>query len=188
MILPLPTGEGRGEGEGNARIRFDRLQMSANQRTLILIFALLAAAGVSAQTARTNRPTLVFRDRVEANWFAGASGQTNEFWYRLDLAQSNREFVLVNAVQGKRQPAFDPARVAEALTKLTGGEVSAERLSVESLDFARDGKSVTLHARQGDWKLDLASYRITAETNNAPFGRQLPVGRVPHASQTTGVR
>ena len=115
-----------------------------------------------------------------------SSGKTNEFWYRLDLAQSNREFILVNAVQGKRQPAFDQSRVAEALTKLTGHEVNAERLPVESLDFARDGKSVTLHGTEGDWKLDLASYTITAETNNAPSGRQLPAGRVPHPSQTTG--
>jgi len=155
-------------------------------KIIILTFTLFATTGAPAQNARTNRPTLVFRDRVEPNWFADSSGTTNQFWYRLDLAQSNRQFVLVKADQGQRQPAFDHARVAEALAKLTGREVSAERLPVESLAFGRDGKSVTLHGTEGDWKLDLASYAVTAETNNAPSGRQLPAGRVPHPSQTTG--
>ena len=153
---------------------------------IVLALTLIAAAGASAQIGRTNFPTLVFRDRVEPNWFADSSGKTNEFWYRLDLAQSNREFMLVNAVQGTRGPAFDQARVAGALTKLTGHEVAAERLPVESLDFDRDGKWVTLHGTEGDWKLNLTSYRITAETNNPPTGRQLPAGRVPHPSQTIG--
>ena len=156
------------------------------RKVIIFTLALIAAADASAQIERTNFPTLVFRDRIEPNWFADSSGKTNEFWYRLDLAESNREFVLVNAVEGKRRPAFDQARVAEALTKLTGHEVNAGRLPVESLDFARDGKSVTLHGTEGDWKLDLASYTITAETNNPPSGRQLPAGRVPHPSQATG--
>ncbi len=156
------------------------------RKIIVFTLALIAAADASAQLERTNFPTLVFRDRVEPNWFADASGKTNEFWYRLDLAESNREFVLVNAVEGKRRPAFDQARVAEALTKLTGHEVNAKRLPVESLDFAPDGKSVMLHGTESDWKLDLASYTITAETNNAPSGRQLPAGRVPHPSQATG--
>ncbi|MDE3068413.1 MAG: DPP IV N-terminal domain-containing protein, partial [Verrucomicrobiota bacterium] len=148
---------------------------------------LLTAACASAQDAPTNSPRLVFRDRVEPHWFADSSGRTNEFWYRLDLAQGQREFVLVNAPQGKRQPAFDQARLAEALAKLTGHEVGAERLPVESLDFARDGKSVVLDGTEGDWKLDLASYAIRAETNNAPQGRRLPVGRLPHPSRATGL-
>ena len=156
------------------------------RQTIVLTLTLFAAVCVSAQPGRTNRPVLVFRDRVEPNWFADASGQTNEFWYLLDLAQSNREFILVNADQGTRQPAFDQARVATALTKLIGHEVTAQRLPVESLDFAHDGKSVTLHGAEGDWNLDLASYTITAQTNNAVSGPQLPAGRVPHPSQTTG--
>ena len=156
------------------------------RKIIIPTLILLTAVCVSAQNARTNRPTLVFRDRVEPNWFADASGQTNEFWYLLDLAQSNREFILVNADQGTRQPAFDQARMATALTKLIGHEVNAQRLPVESLDFAHDGKSVTLHGAEGDWNLDLASYTITAQTNNAVSGPQLPAGRVPHPSQTTG--
>jgi dipeptidyl-peptidase 4 len=155
-------------------------------RNTVLLPILLAAVCVQAQTPRTNRPTLVFRDRVEPNWFADASGTTNEFWYRLDLAQTNREFILVNADQGTRQPAFDQARAAAALTKLTGREVTAGHLPVESLDFARDGKSVSLHGRAGDWNLDLASYTVTAITNDASSGPQLPVGRTPHPSQTTG--
>ena len=160
--------------------------LSVRQRSLVVVFTAAATACACAQELHTNKPALVFRDRVEPNWFADANGETNRFWYRLDLAQSNREFILVNAVQGTRQPAFDQARVAEALTKLTGREVNAEHLPTESLDFSRDGRWVSLHGTKGDWKLDLTSYTITAETNSALSGRELPAGRIPHPSQTTG--
>ncbi len=167
-------------------IDLNHVFMNTKQKFIVLILSQLAVIAVTAQTARTNRPTLVFRDRVEPNWFADASGQTNEFWYRLDLPQSNREFIIVNAAQGTRQPAFDQKRVAEALTKLTGHDVQAEHLPIDSLDFARDGKSVTLHGPESDWKLDLSSYTVTAETNSGASGPQLPAGRTPHPSQTTG--
>ena len=155
------------------------------QKIVIWSFAILMAPGAWAQMGRTNGPPLVFRDRVDPNWFADTSGQTNDFWYRLDLAQSNREFILVNAVEGTRQPAFNHARVAEALAKLTGHDVSAERLPIESLDFSRDGKTVTLHGTDGDWKLDLDTYTITPE-KTSPSGRQLPAGRIPHPTEKTG--
>ncbi|HZT23377.1 MAG TPA: DPP IV N-terminal domain-containing protein [Verrucomicrobiae bacterium] len=152
----------------------------------LIVPLLLAATWAGAQDARPNTERLVFRDRVEPHWFADATGQTNEFWYRLDLPENRREFILVNAAGGTRQPAFDPTRVAAALAKLTGHEVNAERLPIESLDFSRDGQSVTLRGTEGDWKLDRATYEVTALTNATPFGRELPAGHQPHPSQTTG--
>ena len=157
-----------------------------HRKTIVLVLTLLAAACVSAQNAGTNATRLVFRDRVEPNWFADSSGETNKFWYRLDLAKGKREFILVDVIQGTRQPAFDQARGAGALAKLTKHEVDAEHLPIESIEFSSDGKTVTLHGTDGDWKLDLTSYTVTAETNNLSSGRQLPAGRMPHPSQTTG--
>jgi dipeptidyl-peptidase 4 len=162
------------------------MRKSFQRPILDLVFCLLAATCAFAQNARFSRTNLVFRDHVTAHWFAGPDGQTNEFWYRLDLAEDKREFILVNAVQGTREPAFDQARVAAALTKLTGHEVTAEHLPVQSLEFSQDGKMLTLSGNDGDWKFDLTSYTLTAETNNILSGRRLPVERVPHPSETTG--
>ncbi|HTV62750.1 MAG TPA: DPP IV N-terminal domain-containing protein [Verrucomicrobiae bacterium] len=159
--------------------------MNTKLKTIVLILTLLAATGLPAQDMRTNAAR-VFRDNVEPHWFADSTGITNEFWYRLDLPEQAREFILVNAVQGTREPAFDHARVADALAKLTGHDINAEHLPVDSVDFSRDGRTVTLHGPDGDWKLDLASYAITAETSNAASGHQLTPGRIPHPSQTTG--
>ena len=147
---------------------------------------LVLALCASAQSSRTNSPDLVFRDEVQPHWFADASGETNNFWYRLDLADGKREFVLVDAVGGKRQAAFDQKRVADALAKLTGHEVDAERLPVEFLEFAPDGKTVTLHGTASDWKLDLDSYAITPQPRDESSEPRLPAGRTPHPSRNGG--
>src|SRR5689334_21848422 len=45
---------------------------------------LFITVGLPAQETRTNAARLVFRDRIDPNWFADAGGQTNRLWYRLD--------------------------------------------------------------------------------------------------------
>src|ERR1700743_603383 len=114
-------------------------------RAFFLFFALLIVATVSGQNSRSNAPAQVFRDAVEPHWFAGLDGQTNKFWYRVTTGKNSHEFVLVDAAEGKRLLAFDHARLAEALSKATKRTVKPENLPIDSLDFARDGKSVVLH-------------------------------------------
>src|SRR5689334_2570986 len=57
-----------------------------------------------AQEDRTNAPR-VYRDQVDAHWFGSADGETNQFWYRVNVASNRYEFILVNAQTGTRQPA-----------------------------------------------------------------------------------
>ena len=98
----------------------------------LTIFAAIIASG---QPAGTNISAAVYRDKVEPHWFAGTDGATNQFWYRVETARDRREFILVNAAEGKREPAFDHARVAEALAKLTGQPAEAGRLPVRSIEL-----------------------------------------------------
>ena len=67
--------------------------------------------------ARPGRPgpgdTLVFKARVTPHWFH----QNNRFWYRNDLGGGKREFIVVNAEDGTREPAFDHQKLAAALTE-----------------------------------------------------------------------
>jgi len=97
------------------------------------------------------------RDRVEPNWFA----HNTRFWYRVDLFDGRREFVLVDAEKGIRQPAFDHARVATALAKLMGQEVAPDHLPIEALDFESVPGAILLEGTRQVWQLDPATYVVT---------------------------
>ena len=79
---------------------------------------------------------LVFRDRVVPYWFAGGA----KFWYRNDLREGKREFVLVDAENGLRTFAFDH----EAVAKQMGDAIDAARLPVDKLEFSDDSSSLIL--------------------------------------------
>lgn len=117
---------------------------------------LLGAITADAQPNHTNSTRKVFRDRVEPHWLEG----NNRFWYRVDLPNDAREFVLVDAVQGRRAPAFDHERLAKALSEQTSKQVSAATLPIESLKFSGDAKTVTLTTADGSWECDLESYQL----------------------------
>src|SRR5437763_7339803 len=77
----------------------------------------------SARLAASTRDK-VFRDSVEPHWFANNS----KFWYRVDLPQGAREYLIVDADAGKRGPAFDHEKVASALAKAASKEVKPTHL------------------------------------------------------------
>jgi dipeptidyl-peptidase 4 len=155
-------------------------------RIFYLLSVPLFVATALAQNPRANRSELVFRDHVDPHWFAGADGETNKFWYRVDEARDEHEFILVDAAEGKRSPAFDHARLAAALAKITGRPATAKNLPIDSLEFARDGKSVVLQSAGSSWKLDLDQYSLAPVTADVSDENRLPAGRLPHPSNTTG--
>ncbi|HEX5242046.1 MAG TPA: DPP IV N-terminal domain-containing protein, partial [Tepidisphaeraceae bacterium] len=121
-------------------------------------------------------PPRVYRDHINPNWISGSS----RFWYRNDLPGEAREFILVDAEKGTRQPAFDHARAATALSKVLGHEVSADKLPIDVISFP-DDHSVMLFGAWYAWKLNLADYTLTEDktdqrppdTNTRPaFGRR----------------
>jgi dipeptidyl aminopeptidase/acylaminoacyl peptidase len=100
----------------------------------------------------------VFKDRVTPHWLDG----NVRLWYRNDLADGKREFVLVDAEAGTRKPAFDHERLAVALAKATGQEILADQLPIDRLDFDEVGMFV--FSSQGKWwTCDTATYEV-AET------------------------
>ena len=46
----------------------------------IVAAAVILVSTAQAQRSETNTTPRVYRDRVEPNWFADASGETNRFW------------------------------------------------------------------------------------------------------------
>src|SRR5687768_13591112 len=137
-------------------------------RTLILFPALLATSFLAlAQPARPEPK--IYRDKVEPHWFSG----NTKFWYRVDLADKKREFILVDAENGTRSRAFDHDRVAKSLGAKWGKDVDAERLPFDRIDFSSDGKKITLIGENA-WSFDLAEYLPTEDKAERPEQSETP--------------
>jgi dipeptidyl aminopeptidase/acylaminoacyl peptidase len=100
----------------------------------------------------------VFKTRAQPHWLA----DNDRFWYRNDLAEGAKEFILVDAAKGTRQPAFDHARVAEALGKATGKPQKATHLPIERIVVSKDA-AIHFEAAGKSWRHDAATGTLKEE-------------------------
>lgn len=140
-----------------------------------LLLALAAfPAGSAAQTTAAdyaraeqflpwNVRGLTAHDEVQPRWLEDGS-----FWYRDRLWEGN-EFILVNPRRGTRQPLFDHARLAAALSLAADTALEPYRLPFREVRVLEGGRSIRfeLRERQG-WECDLATYRC-AKLDGAVF-------------------
>jgi dipeptidyl-peptidase 4 len=148
--------------------------------------AIILNTGFSTFAApATNSPPKIYRDKIEPHWFADSGGVTNRFWYRLQLAHEEKEFVLVDAAAGRREPAFDAVRLAKALGELTGQKVDPKKPPFDSLKFSPDGKRVALSGENEEWSLNLETYEIVATGKSRIDGNQLRAGKTIHPSRSS---
>jgi dipeptidyl aminopeptidase/acylaminoacyl peptidase/uncharacterized protein (DUF885 family) len=117
---------------------------------------------------RTGRPIpgegLVFKTRIVPHWFH----QSGRFWYKNDLAQGTKEFIVVDAETGTRTPAFDHQKLATALTKASGSaENRADKLPFDAIEFTPDAKSVRFSAHMRTWTCNLETYEC--KPSSEPF-------------------
>ena len=109
--------------------------------------------------AYNTRP-LVYHD-VRAKWLEG-----ERFWYR-DASPKGFEFVIYDAAHGTRQPAFDQAKLAAALSAASGTTYNAEHLPFTTLEFSRDEKTISFQVRGDHWNCDLQENRCVAKSISA---------------------
>ena len=107
-----------------------------------------------------NTERLVDYNGVRPNWLAGDS-----FWYR-NLTPQGSEFMVVNAAKGTRTAAFDQAKLAAALSTANGHTYDANMLPFQSFTYTPDGKSIIFQAEGKQWKTDLITYQVTADTSH----------------------
>jgi dipeptidyl aminopeptidase/acylaminoacyl peptidase len=117
----------------------------------------LRAQGTDADYKRAARMgemtrNKVFKTRVVPTW----SADNNRLWYRNDLADGKREFIAADAVAGKRERAFDHARMAAALGQKLGRTIDAEKLPLDRFEFVDDNRAVRFVAEGKSWKFDLS--------------------------------
>ena len=137
-------------------------------RTLVLFSALLTTSFLAL--AQPTRPEpKIYRDKVEPHWFS----ENTKFWYRVDLADKKREFILVDAEKGTRSRAFDHDRVAKSLAEKWGKEVDADRLPFDRIEFSSDEQKITLIGENA-WSFDLEKYLPTEDKTERPERTEAP--------------
>ncbi|QDT17948.1 prolyl oligopeptidase family serine peptidase [Alienimonas californiensis] len=106
----------------------------------------------------------VFRDRVRPQPIEG----TPDFWYRIETGPGTAEFLLVRPADGVREPAFDHAAVAAALSRRGGERVRPDALPFRSVTFP-DGPDgpVRFRARGARWEIDGTEVRRIDEPGDA---------------------
>lgn len=132
--------------------------------TLLVFAPLVRCQGTAEDYDRAaNLPRVtrdkVFRDRVAPKWFDG----NKRFWYRNDLAAKAREFVLVDAGAGRRELAFDHAKLAEVLAKASGEKVRGTHLPFDELTFSDEAAFVSFRAFGKLWRYDRAKNDLGEE-------------------------
>lgn len=99
----------------------------------------------------------VFKDRIWPRWFRNGDC----FWYRNDLRGGAKEFILVQAERGSRQPAFDHEKLALSLSRAAEADYKADRLPFDSVDISDDLRVVRFKIGDSGWQCDLTTYECT---------------------------
>lgn len=112
-----------------------------------------AAQGTAADYARSkglyeSTRNKVFRWRVDPNWLEGQ----RQFWYRNDLPDQQREFILVETEQGRRVPAFDHSKLAARLSVALGKEIQGTKLPFDSITFLDVTNAIAFTVDGKTWK------------------------------------
>ncbi len=124
----------------------------------------------------------VFRDRVRPNWLEDDAS----FWYRIQTAADRHEFVLVDAEKGQRKPAFDHARLADALSAQGVRNAAPDRLPIDRLEFDLQKNRLVFRCGDAWWACNLANYVLTKHQSDQTPSAGWPPDRGPRSSRRTG--
>ncbi len=116
-----------------------------------------------------NTTPLVYRSGVRPNWLPD-----ERLWYRVTTPEGS-EFVLADPVRGTRQPAFDHARLAAALSQAAGTKYEAGRLPFTEIEFPAEGQ-VEFNAAGKRFRCDVAGSQCSAVGNATATGGRGAMG------------
>ena len=99
--------------------------------------------------------------KIHPQWFR----HNASFWYRDEGLDGRGTFFAVEVATGRKALAFDHARLAEALTKVAGKPVDADRLPFRTLHFGENDRWLSFDVGSTRWQLDLATYELRADSD-----------------------
>lgn len=108
-----------------------------------------------------NTEPFIDKSTLRPNWLTG-----DRFWYQTTSAQGT-EFILVDPAKKGKAPAFDHQKMATALSTAAGTSYQANKLPITTMNFAADGKSISVTADGKRWKVALPNYKTTVD-DSAP--------------------
>ena len=111
----------------------------------------------------------VYKAQVTPHWFQN----NTRFWYRNDLRDGAKEFIVVDVEGGTRQPAFDHAKLAGALSKVCGQEYKPERLPFAEIEFIEEAKAIRVEAGDKSWRYDLNTGECSPIAKSSAASRPL---------------
>ena len=163
------------------------MEVALKPTRLITTALLLTAAPIAAQQPRQ----LTAEDYARAERFLGANTfrlvtgvagaptwlDDGRFWYRATTADG-AEFVMVDPARGTRSAAFDHTRLAAALASVTGGNISAAQLPIQSLEFSTDAREITVRVSNRNWTCSLQTYTCAAADAGNPAAANAPPNSV----------
>ncbi len=90
---------------------------------------------------------------VYPNWI----GKGDRFWY-LKMGPGGKQFILVDPSADTIAPAFDQARLASTLSRLTGKTYAATDLPFYFFTFEQDGEAIRFELGNAQWTCTLSNY------------------------------
>lgn len=96
----------------------------------------------------------IFNLTVQPVWLEDGK----EFWYRRAFKDSVREYILVNAVTGKKQPLFNHAKLADALSKKTARSINPQKLLISNVKFDKRNNILGFEMDNKFWNCNLKTY------------------------------
>lgn len=109
-----------------------------------------------------------YKASITPHWFVfkDSDGVENTcFWYRNDLSNNTKEFILVNADKGMRQKAFNHVKLAEALSEASDEKYPADKLPFNYIEFTDNGEAFLFNSAEKTWKCNLKNYEIIISNN-----------------------
>ncbi len=123
----------------------------------------------------------VFRDVVKPHWLPDST----RFWYQVQTGPKEHEFVMVDAAAGTRTPAFDHARLADALVTAGAARVRREALTLSGLTFDAAASTMTFRFDGRSWECSFEDY-VLKEVPPKPAGAGQPLKDMPGRSRGGG--
>src|SRR5437773_2211126 len=104
---------------------FRRAKLARRCALLAAAIAIATATPAAAQRRGSGgERSGVYKAQITPHWFDGGSN----FWYQNTLAGGKREYILVDAAEGKRERAFDHEKLAAGLREAGLVDVQPDRL------------------------------------------------------------
>ncbi|MEM8900355.1 MAG: DPP IV N-terminal domain-containing protein, partial [Bacteroidota bacterium] len=121
-------------------------------RLPILQLAFMLSLPLTFISLRAQDPKVYLND-IQVHW----QEDNIHFWYRKDLKENEREFVLVNAQTGEKKAAFDHDKLAQLLG------TNPQQLPFDELKFTDNSSIIHFYTYDGKgWAYDLVKNEIQA--------------------------